>query len=216
VTNLGHFFPWKILCIGWNHIFQVEIWRQFVQKNHWFQGRRFNYLHGKVIGEVRDLTRECDLFGSLKFYCIFSFTFLIFFHLSLVTFLLLFGLSFELLSLLLPYCPKGGAVLCRLFLGHEGIMKGTWVTQGSPEICWLCVHGKYDYRNIVFGRRQKVAHRHHESQGKHDYSHHKRHLERGSFLICKFLDQIYRDISDNFHFAKFMSLPLTSHFEKSP
>ncbi len=111
-------------------------------------------------------------------------TFLFFFGLSLVTFLLLFGLSFELLSLLLPYCPKGGAVLCRLFLGHEGIMKGTWVSQGSPEIRWLCVHGKYDYGNIVFGRRQKVAHRHHESQGKHDYSHHKSHLERGSFLIC--------------------------------
>jgi len=30
VTNLGHFFPWKILCIAWNHIFQVEIWRQFI------------------------------------------------------------------------------------------------------------------------------------------------------------------------------------------
>jgi hypothetical protein len=29
-------------------------------------------------------------------------------------------------------------------------MKGIWVSQGSPEICWLCVHGKYDYKNIVW------------------------------------------------------------------
>jgi hypothetical protein len=28
----GPFFPWKILCIGWNHIFQVEIWRNFAPK----------------------------------------------------------------------------------------------------------------------------------------------------------------------------------------
>jgi hypothetical protein len=26
------FFPWKILCIGHNHIFQVEIWQDFAQK----------------------------------------------------------------------------------------------------------------------------------------------------------------------------------------
>jgi hypothetical protein len=107
-----------------------------------------------VIGEVRDLSRECDLFGSLKFYSIFFFIFLIF-HLSLVTLLFFFGLSFELLSLLLPYCHKGGAVIHRLFLGHEGIMKGIWVSQGSPEICWLCVHGKYGLQKycLVEGKR---------------------------------------------------------------
>jgi hypothetical protein len=44
------------------------------------------------MGEVRDLWRECDLFGSLKFYSKFLFIFLIFFHLSLVTFLFFFGL----------------------------------------------------------------------------------------------------------------------------
>jgi hypothetical protein len=29
------FFPWKILCIGRNHIFQVQIWRNFAKtKKH--------------------------------------------------------------------------------------------------------------------------------------------------------------------------------------
>jgi hypothetical protein len=26
---------WKILCIGQNHIFQVEIWRNFANQKHW-------------------------------------------------------------------------------------------------------------------------------------------------------------------------------------
>ncbi len=30
--GFGPIFPWKILCIGWNHIFQVEIWRNFARK----------------------------------------------------------------------------------------------------------------------------------------------------------------------------------------
>jgi hypothetical protein len=35
LANLGHFFSWKILCIGRNHIFQVEIWQYFApQKKH--------------------------------------------------------------------------------------------------------------------------------------------------------------------------------------
>jgi hypothetical protein len=25
LANLGPFFPWKLLCIGQNHIFQVEV-----------------------------------------------------------------------------------------------------------------------------------------------------------------------------------------------
>jgi len=25
LANLGHFFPWKILCIGQNHIFRIKI-----------------------------------------------------------------------------------------------------------------------------------------------------------------------------------------------
>jgi hypothetical protein len=29
IWRFGRFSPWKILCIGWNHIFQVEIWRKF-------------------------------------------------------------------------------------------------------------------------------------------------------------------------------------------
>jgi hypothetical protein len=28
MANLGHFFLWKIPCIGRNHIFQVKIWRK--------------------------------------------------------------------------------------------------------------------------------------------------------------------------------------------
>ncbi len=28
------FFPWKIFCIGQNHIFQVKIWRKFVSKRN--------------------------------------------------------------------------------------------------------------------------------------------------------------------------------------
>jgi hypothetical protein len=32
LANLGQFFPWKILCIGRNHIFQLEIWRK--KKKH--------------------------------------------------------------------------------------------------------------------------------------------------------------------------------------
>jgi hypothetical protein len=27
--EFGPFFPWKILCIGRNNVFQVEIWRNF-------------------------------------------------------------------------------------------------------------------------------------------------------------------------------------------
>ncbi len=42
LANLGHFFLWKILCIGHqNHIFQVEIWRGFANKR--------NIAWGKVI-----------------------------------------------------------------------------------------------------------------------------------------------------------------------
>jgi hypothetical protein len=29
---LGHFFHEKTLCIGLNHIFQVEVWRNFAKK----------------------------------------------------------------------------------------------------------------------------------------------------------------------------------------
>jgi hypothetical protein len=32
LANLNHFFPWKIHCIGENHIFQVEIWWIFSTK----------------------------------------------------------------------------------------------------------------------------------------------------------------------------------------
>jgi hypothetical protein len=40
LTNLGHFFPWKILCIGQSHIFQVEIWGNFAQKKkHWVRSK---------------------------------------------------------------------------------------------------------------------------------------------------------------------------------
>jgi hypothetical protein len=28
---LGPFFPWKLLCIGQNHIFQVEVWQNFAK-----------------------------------------------------------------------------------------------------------------------------------------------------------------------------------------
>jgi hypothetical protein len=31
--EFGPFFPWKILCVGRNHIFQVEIWRNFAKEN---------------------------------------------------------------------------------------------------------------------------------------------------------------------------------------
>jgi hypothetical protein len=39
-VNLGEFFPWKILCIDPNHIFQVEIWRNIApqKKNTEFLG----------------------------------------------------------------------------------------------------------------------------------------------------------------------------------
>jgi hypothetical protein len=30
--EFGPFFLWKILCIGWNRIFQVEIWRNFAKR----------------------------------------------------------------------------------------------------------------------------------------------------------------------------------------
>jgi len=60
------------------------------------------------MGEVRDLPRECDLFGSLKFYSIFFFTFLIFIHLSLVTFLFFFGLSLDFLVFFYLIVPKEG------------------------------------------------------------------------------------------------------------
>jgi hypothetical protein len=44
LATLGHFFPWKILCIGRNPTFQVEIWRKFASKrNNGFTGR-FNYI----------------------------------------------------------------------------------------------------------------------------------------------------------------------------
>jgi hypothetical protein len=35
--EFGPFFPWKILCIGQNHIFQVKIWRNLGPKKRWFQ-----------------------------------------------------------------------------------------------------------------------------------------------------------------------------------
>jgi hypothetical protein len=34
LMNLGHFFPWKILGIGRNHIFQVKIWRKIATKGN--------------------------------------------------------------------------------------------------------------------------------------------------------------------------------------
>jgi len=30
--KFGPLFPWKILCIGQNHIFQVNIWQNFIKK----------------------------------------------------------------------------------------------------------------------------------------------------------------------------------------
>jgi hypothetical protein len=44
-VNLGHFFPWKILCRGWYHIFQVEILLNFVKrKKHRKQGSLFCFV----------------------------------------------------------------------------------------------------------------------------------------------------------------------------
>jgi hypothetical protein len=31
---LGHFFPWKIFCIGWQHVFQFIIWHQLASKRN--------------------------------------------------------------------------------------------------------------------------------------------------------------------------------------
>jgi hypothetical protein len=36
--KFGPFFPWKILCIGQNHTFQVEMWQNFTKKEHCTQG----------------------------------------------------------------------------------------------------------------------------------------------------------------------------------
>jgi hypothetical protein len=32
--NSSEFFPWKILCIDWNHIFRLKFCKKFPQKNH--------------------------------------------------------------------------------------------------------------------------------------------------------------------------------------
>jgi len=116
---------------------------------------------------------------------------------------------FGLLSLLLPYCPKGGAVLCRLFLGQEGIMRKEY---GFPKDLqkfagFVCMENTTI--EVLFGRRQKVTHRHHESQGKHDYYHCKRHLEMGSFLTCIFFSIL---LLVDYHWV-WLSLVVSSHFD---
>jgi hypothetical protein len=32
LMNLLQFFPWETLCIGWNHVFHVEIWQKFTSE----------------------------------------------------------------------------------------------------------------------------------------------------------------------------------------
>jgi hypothetical protein len=44
LATLGHFFPWKILCIGRNPILQVEIWRKFTSKRNTGSTGRFNWI----------------------------------------------------------------------------------------------------------------------------------------------------------------------------
>jgi len=34
IWQIWAIFPWRILCIGQNHIFQVEIWQNFKKRKH--------------------------------------------------------------------------------------------------------------------------------------------------------------------------------------
>jgi len=34
IWQIWAIFPWKILCIGQNHIFQVEIWQNYKKRKH--------------------------------------------------------------------------------------------------------------------------------------------------------------------------------------
>jgi len=47
-ATLVHFLPWKILCIDWNHIFQVKTWWNFSpQKNiGWYREGFLNVSYG--------------------------------------------------------------------------------------------------------------------------------------------------------------------------
>jgi hypothetical protein len=48
--KFGPFFQWKILCIGWNYIFKVEIWENFPpNKNAGLKNRL--YQNWTIFGE---------------------------------------------------------------------------------------------------------------------------------------------------------------------
>jgi hypothetical protein len=62
--KFGPFFSWKILCISWNYIFQVEIWQNFAQTKAlvW----RIGYTRiGRTFGRIASTVFFCGEFFSI-------------------------------------------------------------------------------------------------------------------------------------------------------